>query len=99
MVQARTRVMNQLQAVALNDGLHCKKKLWRKHGQLPQISVLPVRHPDLRKVILPHQLQNMLRVLAIRLLLPPPLRADLPRGMPLKAGQPQTNDFPWSSAK
>jgi hypothetical protein len=76
--------MNQVQAVALNDGLHCKKKLWRKHGQLPQISVLPVRHPDLRKVILPHQLQNMLRVLAIRLLLPPPLRADLPRGMPLK---------------
>src|SRR5665811_914408 len=29
MVQARTRVMNQLQAVALNEGLHCKKKLWR----------------------------------------------------------------------
>ena len=27
MVQARTRVMNQLQAVALNEGLHCKKRL------------------------------------------------------------------------
>ena len=27
MVQARTRVMNQLQAVALNEGLHCKKKV------------------------------------------------------------------------
>jgi transposase len=28
MVQARTRLMNQLQAVALNEGLRCKKKLW-----------------------------------------------------------------------
>ena len=27
MVQARTRVMNQLQAVALNEGLRCKKRL------------------------------------------------------------------------
>jgi transposase len=27
MVQARTRLMNQLQAVALNEGLRCKKKL------------------------------------------------------------------------
>jgi hypothetical protein len=27
MVQARTRIMNQLQAVALNEGLRCKKKL------------------------------------------------------------------------
>src|SRR5882724_6217622 len=44
--------------------------------QLPQIAVLPAGHPDLRKVILQHQLQNMLRVLAIRLLLPPPLRTD-----------------------
>ena len=33
MVQARTRIMNQLQAVALNDGLRCKKRLWRKHGR------------------------------------------------------------------
>ena len=33
MVQARTRVMNQLQAVALNEGLHCKKKLWRERGR------------------------------------------------------------------
>src|SRR5207253_9991073 len=30
MVQARTRIMNQLQAVALNEGLRCKKKLWRE---------------------------------------------------------------------
>jgi transposase len=33
MVQARTRVMNQLQAVALNEGLHCKKRLWRAGGR------------------------------------------------------------------
>jgi transposase len=33
MVQARTRIMNQLQAVALNEGLGCKKKLWRESGR------------------------------------------------------------------
>jgi transposase len=33
MVQARTRIMNQLQAVALNEGLRCKKKLWCEHGR------------------------------------------------------------------
>src|SRR5437867_12817284 len=32
MVQVRTRIMNQLQALALNDGLRCKKRLWRRHG-------------------------------------------------------------------
>ena len=30
MVQARTRMMNQLQAVALNQGLRYKKRLWRE---------------------------------------------------------------------
>ena len=33
MVQARTRIMNQLQAVALNEGLGCRKKLWREAGR------------------------------------------------------------------
>ena len=33
MVQARTRVMNQLQAVAINEGLRCKKRLWRASGR------------------------------------------------------------------
>src|SRR6202049_1424775 len=33
MVPARTRIMNQLQAVALNEGLRCKKRLWRVHGR------------------------------------------------------------------
>jgi transposase len=29
----RTRIMNQLQAVALNEGLRCKKRLWREAGR------------------------------------------------------------------
>jgi transposase len=33
MVQARTRIMNQLQAVALNEGLRWKKRLWRESGR------------------------------------------------------------------
>ena len=33
MVQTRTRLMNQLQAVALNEGLRCKKRLWREAGR------------------------------------------------------------------
>src|SRR5262249_37001967 len=43
MVQARTRVMNQLQAVALNEGLRCKKRLWRASGrqQLESFQLAP----------------------------------------------------------
>jgi len=43
MVQARTRVMNQLQAVALNEGLRCKKRLWRDAGreQLESFALAP----------------------------------------------------------
>jgi hypothetical protein len=41
MVQARTRVMNQLQAVALNEGLQCNKKLWRERGRL-QLESFPL---------------------------------------------------------
>src|SRR5436305_14359497 len=33
LVQARTRMMNQLQAVALNEGLRCRKKLFREAGR------------------------------------------------------------------
>ena len=47
--------------------------------QLPQIAIFPVGHPDLGKVILQHELQNMLRVLAIGLLLAYPLGLDLGR--------------------
>jgi len=43
MVQARTRIMNQLQAVALNEGLGSKKRLWREAGraQLAAIRLAP----------------------------------------------------------
>jgi len=33
MVQMRTQIMNQLQAVALNEALRCKQRLWRQHGR------------------------------------------------------------------
>src|ERR1017187_709690 len=45
-------------------------------GPVPQISVFPARHPDLRKAIFHYQLQNQLRILAIRLLLAYPLGTD-----------------------
>jgi len=35
MVQARTRVMNPLPAVALNEGLRSKKRLWRERDRQP----------------------------------------------------------------
>ena len=43
MVQARTRLMNQLQAVALNEGLRCKKRLWGERGrqQLESFGLAP----------------------------------------------------------
>ena len=43
MVQARTRIMNQLQAVALNEGLRRKKGLWRETGrkQLESFALAP----------------------------------------------------------
>ena len=45
--------------------------------QLPQIAILPARHPDLRETILQQQLQNQLCILPIRLLLAYSLGADL----------------------
>jgi len=43
MVQTRTRILNQLQAAALNEGLRYKKKLWRETGrqQLESLSLAP----------------------------------------------------------
>ena len=41
LVQARTRIMNQLQAVALNEGLRCKKRLWRERGR-QQLQAFPL---------------------------------------------------------
>jgi transposase len=56
MVQARTRMMNQLQAVALNEGLRCKKRLWRESGrkQLEAFRLAPWasrRREDLLKLL------------------------------------------------
>src|ERR1022692_1304840 len=56
MVQARTRMMNQLQAVALNEGLRCEKRLWREHGrkQLESFRLAPWasrRREDLLKLL------------------------------------------------
>jgi len=47
--------------------------------QLPQVAILPARYPDLGKTILHQQLQNMLRILPIRLLLPFELITQWPR--------------------
>ena len=41
MMQTRTRIMNQLQAAALNEGLRYKKKLWRETGR-QQLESLPM---------------------------------------------------------
>ncbi len=43
MVQARTRLMNRLQAVALNEGVRGKKGLWRESGrkQLETFALAP----------------------------------------------------------
>jgi len=47
--------------------------------QLPQIPILPARHPDRGKVVLQQQAQNVLRILSIRLLLAPALALYLGR--------------------
>jgi len=43
LVGMRTRVMNQLQAVAMNEGLRHKKRLWSEKGrqQLESLSLMP----------------------------------------------------------
>jgi len=56
MVQARTRIMNQLQAVALNEGLRWKKRLWREseREQLQSLRLAPWasrRRQDLLEVL------------------------------------------------
>jgi transposase len=56
MVQTSTRIMNQLQAAALNEGLRYKKKLWRESGR-QQLESLPLapwasrRRRDLLEVL------------------------------------------------
>ena len=56
MVQTRTRIMNQLQAVAINEGVRYKKRLWREAGR-KQLESLPLapwasrRRQDLLEVL------------------------------------------------
>jgi transposase len=47
MVQMHDRIMNQLLAIAINEGLHCKKRLWRGRGpqQLEAFALAPVGEP------------------------------------------------------
>src|SRR2546425_9605170 len=53
MVQVRTRIMNQLQALALNEGLRCKKRLWRENGrrQLEAVRLGPWASPRRRRLV------------------------------------------------
>jgi transposase len=55
MVQARSWIMNQLQAVALNEGLRCKKRLWRtKRPELEAFFLAPCasrRRQDLLELL------------------------------------------------
>ena len=43
MVQMRTRMMNQLQALAMNEGQRRKKKLWSEQRRA-QLEKLPLAH-------------------------------------------------------
>src|SRR5438067_6555233 len=43
MVQVRTRIMNQLHVLALNEGLRCKKALWRPAGRAQLQSLVLAR--------------------------------------------------------
>ena len=49
LVQMRTRVMNQLHVVALNEGLRRKKALWRPAGRREQESLLLARWAGRRR--------------------------------------------------
>jgi transposase len=70
MVQMRTRVMNQLHVVAMNEGLRRKKALWRKAGrvQLESLALAPWanrRRQDLLEVLdqLNPKIQELTRAL------------------------------------
>jgi hypothetical protein len=45
--------------------------------QLPQIAILPTRHPDSRKTVVQQQLQNQLSIVPVRLLLAHPFGSNL----------------------
>src|SRR5579872_4571381 len=49
LVQMRTRIMNQLQAVAMNEGIRRKSGLWSKSGRTQLESLLPARGATRRR--------------------------------------------------
>jgi Transposase len=53
LVQMRTRVMNQLQAIAMNEGVRRKQKLWSKQGRAPleSLPVGPLGHAPATRVV------------------------------------------------
>jgi len=53
MVQGRTQIMNQVQAVAINEGLRYKKRLWRESGrqQIRVLSVGAVEQPSPARLV------------------------------------------------
>src|SRR5216684_6482018 len=56
LVQMRTRIMNQLQAIAMNEGQRRKKKLWNEHGRarlekLPLATWASRRRKDLLELL------------------------------------------------
>jgi len=57
MVQARTRAMNQLQAVALNEGLRSKEKLWRERMDANTRSISLSRWEYSEKTIYVHEMK------------------------------------------
>ncbi len=44
LVQMRTRIMNQLRALAMNEGHRLKKKLFSKHGRVQLEKFCDARH-------------------------------------------------------
>ena len=64
-VQARTRIITH-QAVALNEGLHCKKRLWREAGQLGIDSHQPRQGPGIQTIVFLPTFPDQPRVARLR---------------------------------
>src|ERR1700722_7034343 len=93
MVQARTRIMNQLQAVAINEGLRSKKRLWRGSGreQLQGFRLAPGAS---------RRREDLLKLLNFRGAEPDECRADASdrAGSGEMSGSAAVENPPWSRA-
>jgi hypothetical protein len=93
MVQARTRIMNQLQAVAINEGLRSKKRLWRESGreQLQAFRLAPGAS---------RRREDLLKLLNFRGAEPDECRADASdrAGSGEMSGSAAVENPPWSRA-